>query len=131
MTSEAAHAITAVASEMKDHDLVADRIRVTMSKGVRYEKPPVENGKPVCGLYDACITLDNPTRFNPYTTDMVKGVILVFPAASAAGDKAFCTGGNSETRREVDCIGFRRPPAENTPLSDELSCSMQPKAPTS
>jgi len=132
MTTAAAHAIPAVASAMKDHDRVADHISVTMSKGVRYQKRPVEDedGKPVRGLHNGCITRDNPTQFNPYTTDMVKGVILAFPAASAAGDKAFCAGGKSGTRREVDCCGLRRPPAENTPLY-ELTCSIQPKAPTS
>ena len=38
MTTAAAHAIAPVAREMKDHDLVAEHMRVTMSKGVRYEK---------------------------------------------------------------------------------------------
>ena len=52
-----------------------------------------------------------PTQFNSYTTDMVKGVILAFRAASNArdvncvvftgtGDKAFCTGGNTKEYAE-------------------------------
>ena len=62
-------------------------------------------------LYNAWISLDNPTQFNSYTTDMVKAVILAFRAASAArdvvavvftgtGDKAFCTGGNTKEYAE-------------------------------
>ena len=86
---------------------------LTAGKGVRYEKRPVQgaDGKPVAGLYNAWITLDNPTQFNSYTTDMVKAVILAFRAASAArdvvavvftgaGDKAFCTGGNTKEYAE-------------------------------
>jgi 6-oxo-cyclohex-1-ene-carbonyl-CoA hydrolase len=69
------------------------------------------DGGTVAGLYNAWITLDNPAQFNSYTTDMVKGVILAFRAASAArdvvavvftgaGDKAFCTGGNTKEYAE-------------------------------
>jgi 6-oxocyclohex-1-ene-carbonyl-CoA hydrolase len=99
--------------EAKDHNLVAEHIRPTVSKSVRYEKRPVksEDGKPVAGLYNAWITLDNPGQYNSYTTDMVKAVILAFRAASAArdvvavvftgaGDKAFCTGGNTKEYAE-------------------------------
>ena len=63
------------------------------------------------GLYNAWITLDNPTQFNSYTTDMVKSIIHTFRAASAArdvvavvftgsGDKAFCSGGNTREYSE-------------------------------
>jgi 6-oxo-cyclohex-1-ene-carbonyl-CoA hydrolase len=113
MNAEAARAIEVDAPEPKDHALVPERVRETVSKGVRYEKRPVkdEKGKPVAGLYNAWITLDNPTQFNSYTTDMVKGVILAFRTASAArdvvavvftgsGDKAFCTGGNTKEYAE-------------------------------
>jgi 6-oxo-cyclohex-1-ene-carbonyl-CoA hydrolase len=69
------------------------------------------DGTEVAGLYNAWITLDNPTQFNSYTTDMVKGVILALRAASNArdvncvvftgsGDKAFCTGGNTKEYAE-------------------------------
>ena len=95
--------------EFKNHDLVDD-----ISKpGVRYEKRPAKtpDGKTASGLYNAWITLDNPTQFNSYTTDMVKGVILAFRAASnardvncvvftGAGDRAFCTGGNTKEYAE-------------------------------
>ena len=91
--------------EFKNHDLVEDFAR----PGVRYEKRPAQtpDGKVVPGLYNAWIWLDNAGQFNSYTTDMVKGVILAFRAASdardvncvvftGAGDKAFCTGGNTK-----------------------------------
>ena len=88
-------------------------MREAVSKGVHYEKRPVKgtDGKPVAGLFNAWITLDNPSQFNSYTTDMVKATILAFRAASAArdvvavvftgaGDKAFCTGGNTKEYAE-------------------------------
>jgi 6-oxo-cyclohex-1-ene-carbonyl-CoA hydrolase len=96
-------------SDLKSHDLVADFGK----PGVRYEKRPARrpDGTPADGLYNAWITLDNPSQFNSYTTDMVKGVILAFRAASSArdvncvvftgtGDKAFCTGGNTKEYAE-------------------------------
>jgi 6-oxo-cyclohex-1-ene-carbonyl-CoA hydrolase len=99
--------------EAKDHGLVAEQVRKTVNEGVIYEKRPVkgEDGKPVAGLYNAWITLNNPAQFNSYTTEMVKSVILAFRAASAArdvvavvftgaGDKAFCTGGNTKEYAE-------------------------------
>jgi 6-oxo-cyclohex-1-ene-carbonyl-CoA hydrolase len=95
--------------EFKNHDLVD-----ALSKpGVRYEKRPARtpDGKEVPGLYNAWIWLDNPSQYNSYTTDMVKGVILAMRAASnardvncvvftGAGDKAFCTGGNTKEYAE-------------------------------
>jgi 6-oxo-cyclohex-1-ene-carbonyl-CoA hydrolase len=99
--------------ESKDHNLIPEHIRLAAGKNVRYERRPVRaaDGKPVAGLYNAWITLDNPGQFNSYTTDMVKAVILAFRAASAArdvvavvftgsGDKAFCTGGNTKEYAE-------------------------------
>ena len=104
-------AAAAAGHEAKDHSLVPQA--VWLNKGVRYEKRPVrgEDGKPVAGLYNAWITLDNPSQFNSYTTDMVKSVILAFREASVArdvvavvftgaGDKAFCTGGNTKEYAE-------------------------------
>jgi 6-oxocyclohex-1-ene-carbonyl-CoA hydrolase len=95
--------------EFKNHDL-----QVNASGGmVGYEKRPARNldGKPVEGLYNAWITLNNPSQFNSYTTEMVKDVILGFRRASnardvvavvftGAGDKAFCTGGNTKEYAE-------------------------------
>jgi 6-oxo-cyclohex-1-ene-carbonyl-CoA hydrolase len=95
--------------DFKNHDLVDD-----ISKpGVRYEKRPAKtpDGTTVPGLFNAWITLDNPSQFNSYTTNMVKGAILGFRAASNArdvncvvftgvGEKAFCTGGNTKEYAE-------------------------------
>ncbi len=95
--------------DFKNHDIVDDIAR----PGIRYEKRPAKkpDGTVVPGLFNAWIWLDNPTQFNSYTTDMVKGVILAMRAASnardvncvvftGAGDKAFCTGGNTKEYAE-------------------------------
>jgi 6-oxo-cyclohex-1-ene-carbonyl-CoA hydrolase len=101
-------------AQAKDHALVPAQVRETVGKGnVIYEKRPVlgSDGAPVAGLYNVWITLNNPAQFNSYTTDMVKSVILAFREASAArdavavvftgaGDKAFCTGGNTKEYAE-------------------------------
>jgi 6-oxo-cyclohex-1-ene-carbonyl-CoA hydrolase len=92
-----------------DHDIVP----FEAVPGVRYERRPARtpDGKPVDGLFNAWIWLDNPGQFNSYTTDMVKGLIRAFRAASSsrdvvavvftgAGDKAFCTGGNTKEYAE-------------------------------
>ena len=85
----------------------------TSKPGVRVEKRPARrpDGSEVPGLFNAWIWLDNPSQYNSYTTDMVKGVILAMRAASNArdvncvvftgvGDKAFCTGGNTKEYAE-------------------------------
>ena len=95
--------------EIKDHDLAP----LPATDLVRFEKRPARrpDGNEVPGLYDAWITLDNQAQFNSYTTEMVKKVILAFRAASnardvvtvvftGAGDKAFCTGGNTKEYAE-------------------------------
>lgn len=96
------------ARALKDHNLAE-----IVVPGVRYEKRPAKtpDGKPATGLYNAWIWLDNPAQYNSYTTEMVKGVIAAFRAASNArdvncvvftgvGDKAFCTGGNTKEYAE-------------------------------
>jgi len=96
---------------LADHNLVA--IEQIICEGIVYEKRPAKrrDGTVAEGLYNAWITLDNPTQFNSYTTDMVKGAILAFRRASvdrevnavvftAVGDKAFCTGGNTKEYAE-------------------------------
>ncbi|MCL4763701.1 MAG: enoyl-CoA hydratase/isomerase family protein, partial [Burkholderiales bacterium] len=93
----------------QSHELVDD----VRKPGVRYDLRPATRpgGDVVPGLHNAWITLDNPGQYNSYTTDMVKGVILAFRAASnardvncvvftGAGDKAFCTGGNTKEYAE-------------------------------
>jgi 6-oxo-cyclohex-1-ene-carbonyl-CoA hydrolase len=100
---------SAAQNELKNHNLVDDFAK----PGVRYELKPAKrpDGQVAGNLYNAWITLDNPSQYNSYTTDMVKGVILAFRAASAArdvncvvftgaGDKAFCTGGNTKEYAE-------------------------------
>jgi 6-oxocyclohex-1-ene-carbonyl-CoA hydrolase len=80
---------------------------------VKIEKRPARtpDGKPAAGLYNAWIWIDNPVQFNSYTTEIAKGLILAFRAASNArdvncvvftgvGDKAFCTGGNTKEYAE-------------------------------
>ena len=96
-------------AKLKDHDL-APRVE---GEGVRYQKRPARDarGREVAGLYNAWITLDNPSQLNSYTTGMVKQVILAFRAAAnardvvavvftGAGDRAFCTGGNTKEYAE-------------------------------
>ena len=92
-----------------NHDIVA----FEPVAGVIYEKRPAlrSDGRIAPGLFNAWIWLDNPSQFNSYTTDMVKGVIRAFRTASNArdvvavvftgvGDKAFCTGGNTKEYAE-------------------------------
>ncbi|HRH65171.1 MAG TPA: 6-oxocyclohex-1-ene-1-carbonyl-CoA hydratase [Bacteroidia bacterium] len=82
-------------------------------KEIIFEKHPCldKSGKPIPGLYNAWIWLNNPKQFNSYTTAAVKEVILAFREASndrsvvavvftAVGDKAFCTGGNTREYAE-------------------------------
>ena len=84
-----------------------------MDAGVLFEMKPAKtpDGNEVPDLFNAWITLNNPTQFNSYTTEMVKSVILAFRAASNArdvacvvftgiGDRAFCTGGNTKEYAE-------------------------------
>ena len=93
-----------------DHDIVPEH---RFDDRVRLERRPVRtpDGAVAEGLYAAWITLDNPAQHNSYTTRMAKDVILAFRAASnmrdvvavvftGAGDKAFCTGGNTKEYAE-------------------------------
>ncbi len=92
-----------------DHALAGDKA----AAGVIFEKRPATtlDGTTAEGLYNAWITLDNPSQYNSYTTEMVKGVIHAFGRASTSrdvnavvftgtGDKAFCTGGNTKEYAE-------------------------------
>mmetsp|Transcript_6859 Transcript_6859/g.3821 ORF Transcript_6859/g.3821 Transcript_6859/m.3821 type:complete len:378 (+) Transcript_6859:112-1245(+) len=100
-------------SESKDHFLWDEEHFSKEAPGVIFEKKPIldPSGKAVDGLYSAWIILNNPKQYNSYTTEMVKGVIAGFQRASAdssvvvavftaAGDKAFCTGGNTKEYAE-------------------------------
>lgn len=94
--------------KLKNHNLVD-----VIYKEIIFEKRPCLNhdGKPVAGLFNAWIILNNPKQFNSYTTAAVKEIILAFGEASndrnvvavvftAIGDKAFCTGGNTKEYAE-------------------------------
>ncbi len=93
----------------KDHNLTL----WSETPGLRYEEVPLTapTGDAVAGLHTVRITLDNPTQLNSYTTAMIKGVIAGMRRASAdraavavvftgAGDRAFCTGGNTQEYAE-------------------------------
>lgn len=95
-------------NDLKNHNLVE-----TDFKEILFEKRPCpdHSGKPVPGLFNAWIMLNNPKQFNSYTTSAVKEVILALREASndrsvvavvfsAIGDKAFCTGGNTKEYAE-------------------------------
>jgi 6-oxo-cyclohex-1-ene-carbonyl-CoA hydrolase len=100
-------------SRLNDHNLIDREVEDLCGGMVRYEKRPARrrDGSAAEGLYNAWIVLDNPSQYNSYTTDMVKAVILAFRRASVdrevnavvftgAGDKAFCTGGNTKEYAE-------------------------------
>jgi 6-oxo-cyclohex-1-ene-carbonyl-CoA hydrolase len=92
-----------------NHELVPDHA----FKEILYEERPVldEAGQPVVGLHAIWIILNNPEQLNSYTTESVKEVILAFRRAAmdraavavvftGVGDRAFCTGGNTEEYSE-------------------------------
>jgi len=94
---------------LKNHTLIPDWDFKTIGYQLRPAIDPA--GKPVDGLFNAWIILDNPAQHNSYTTDMLKEIILAFRQASmdrrvvacvftAAGSKAFCTGGNTKEYAE-------------------------------
>ena len=96
-------------AQLADHTLVPE----ISCPGVRVEKRPARTpeGRVAEGLFNLWITLDNPSQYNSYTTAMAKGVTLAFRAASVArdvvavvftgaGDRAFCTGGNTKEYAE-------------------------------
>ena len=98
---------------LNDHNLVTTEVEALCGGLVRYEKRPAKrrDGSPAEGLFNAWIILNNPKQFNSYTTDMVKALILAFRRASVdrevnavvftgAGEKAFCTGGNTKEYAE-------------------------------
>ncbi|CAO0820250.1 6-oxocyclohex-1-ene-1-carbonyl-CoA hydrolase [Desulfarculales bacterium] len=81
---------------------------------VVYTKKPLTNpktGEAIPDLFVSEIRLNNPKQYNSYTTEMVKGVIAGFNAASSdrsvvaavftgTGFDAFCTGGNTKEYSE-------------------------------
>lgn len=94
-------------------NLVSHNLVETEFREIIYELRPCldQVGKPVEGLHNAWISLNNPKQYNSYTTAAVKEIILAFRQASndrsvvavvftAVGDKAFCTGGNTKEYAE-------------------------------
>jgi len=92
------------ANMLINHELVPDHT----FRHIRYETRPVKDreGRIVESLYQVWIVLDNEKQLNSYTTEAVKDTILAFRRASAdrsavavvftaAGTRAFCTGGNT------------------------------------
>jgi 6-oxo-cyclohex-1-ene-carbonyl-CoA hydrolase len=118
-------------NEIKNHQLFGDEHFGTTPPCTQYEKKPLINtdtGETVAGLYTAWITLNNPEQYNSYTTQMCKGVIAGMHKASmerdvvaiiftAAGDRAFCTGGNTKEYAEY----YSRRPLEYSQYMDLFS----------
>ena len=95
---------------MNDHNLVAG----FAPKSIAVSRRAVfsTDGKPIEGLHNVWITLDNPKELNSYTTAMLKELILALREASndraavavvltGAGTTSFCTGGNTREYAEV------------------------------
>ncbi len=94
---------------MKNHNLTE-----SFSPGhIKVERRPAvgRDGKPVDGLHNIWVTLDNPSEMNAYTTEMIKEIILALREASndraavavvltGTGDRAFCAGGNTREYAE-------------------------------
>ncbi len=100
-------------SVLIDHNLVDTDIETLADGMVLYEKRPAKrlDGRVIDGVFNAWIVLNNPAQYNSYTTKMVKALILAFRRASndrevsavvftGAGDRAFCTGGNTKEYAE-------------------------------
>jgi 6-oxocyclohex-1-ene-carbonyl-CoA hydrolase len=95
---------------MKNHNLLETFVPCEIA----VEQRPVRDrsGKPVSGLHNVWITLNNPQEMNSYTTSMAKEIILALREASndraavavvltGAGSRAFCAGGNTREYAEV------------------------------
>ncbi|MFX0182541.1 MAG: 6-oxocyclohex-1-ene-1-carbonyl-CoA hydratase [Candidatus Hodarchaeota archaeon] len=98
---------------LKNHDIWKDEHFGTEPPCITYELKPLVNpqGEVIEELYTAWVILNNPAQLNSYTTEMVKGVIAGFSRASmdrsvvavvftGAGDRAFCSGGNTKEYAE-------------------------------
>jgi len=117
--------------EIKDHQIFGNEHFGKEPPCTEYEKKPLVNpatGEEIEGLHTAWITLNNPAQYNSYTTQMVKGVIAGMHKASmerdvvaivftAAGDRSFCTGGNTKEYAEY----YSRRPLEYTQYMDLFS----------
>jgi len=127
-------------NEVKDHQLFGDEHFGTEPPCTVYEKKPLVNpdtGEEVKGLYTAWVTLNNPVQYNSYTTQMIKGVIAGMHKASmdrevmaivftAAGDRAFCTGGNTKEYAEY----YTKRPLEYAQYMDRQAGTRHGSTPT-
>ncbi|HEY31817.1 MAG TPA: 6-oxocyclohex-1-ene-1-carbonyl-CoA hydratase [Dehalococcoidia bacterium] len=118
-------------NELKDHQVFGDEHFGTEPPCTMFEKRPLVNpdtGETIDGLYTAWITLNNPTQYGSYTTEMVKGVTAGMHKASvdrsivatiftSVGDRAFCTGGNTKEYAEY----YTRRPKEYADYMDLFS----------
>jgi 6-oxo-cyclohex-1-ene-carbonyl-CoA hydrolase len=95
---------------MKSHNLIDAPPRANIL--VEHRPVRARDGLPVEGLHNVWITLNNPSELNSYTTEMIKEIILALREASndraavavvltGAGDRAFCSGGNTREYAEV------------------------------
>src|SRR3990172_1750831 len=95
--------------ELKKHDLDEGAAH----PGVDYAESPLKDteGHRVEGLHSVRITLDNAAQLTSYTTELVQAVLLATRRApndrravavvfTGAGDRAFCTGGNTKEYAE-------------------------------
>ncbi|HXZ20100.1 MAG TPA: 6-oxocyclohex-1-ene-1-carbonyl-CoA hydratase, partial [Candidatus Acidoferrales bacterium] len=95
---------------MKNHNLV----ETFVPGSILVERKSVRDrsGKPVEGLHNVWIVLNNPKELNSYTTNMAKELILALREASndraavavvltGAGTRSFCSGGNTREYAEV------------------------------
>jgi 6-oxocyclohex-1-ene-carbonyl-CoA hydrolase len=96
-------------TEWKSHDLVDGNGYKEILVEPRAARMP--DGSEAAGLHNVWITINNPAQLNSYSTEAVKEIILAFRAASqdrravavvftGAGDRAFCTGGNTKEYAE-------------------------------
>src|SRR5690349_693026 len=96
-------------AKVKNHNLVES----SSPQEILVEKKPARDrsGKPVEGLHNVWITLNNPGELNSYTTSMAKEIILALREASndraavavvltGAGTRSFCSGGNTREYAE-------------------------------
>jgi len=94
---------------LKNHNLV----ETFSPREILVKRIPARDrsGKPVDGLHNLWITLNNPNELNSYTTSMAKELILALREASndraavavvltGAGTRSFCSGGNTREYAE-------------------------------
>ena len=95
--------------DWKNHDLVPN---VEFNEILYTERPvKMPDGTDAKGIHSVWVSLNNPKQLNSYTTGAVKELIFAFRKASndraavavvftGAGDRAFCTGGNTKEYAE-------------------------------